>query len=123
MAVLLLLTIEAAIEAGTGLALVMIPQVVSDLLLGTDLTSSGIAVARVAGIALISLGLACWMSRRDAVGALAAILTYNVLVTAYLMLLALGGELIGVLLWPAIVIHAALTLLSGYQWFNGRALR
>jgi hypothetical protein len=38
-------------------------------------------------------------------------LTYNVLVTAYLIYLGVGGELVGKLLWPAVALHAALALL------------
>ena len=111
---------EAAIEAATGLALIIFPQAVSSLLLGADLAEAGIAVARVAGIALLSLGLVCWMSRQDAnkTAALAAMLSYNLLVTAYLTYLGFGGELVGILLWPAIAIHAVLTLLVAYVWFN-----
>jgi hypothetical protein len=45
-------------------------------------------------------------------------LTYNLLVTAYLVYLGLAGALVGILLWPAIAIHAALTLLFVYVWFN-----
>jgi len=120
MAALWLLSVEAAIEAATGLALIIFPQAVSSLLLGADLAEAGIAVARVAGIALLSLGLVCWMSRQDAnkTAALAAMLSYNLLVTAYLTYLGFGGELVGILLWPAIAIHAVLTLLVAYVWFN-----
>ena len=120
MAALWLLSVEAAIEAATALALIIFPQAVSSLLLGADLAEAGIAVARVAGIALLSLGLVCWMSRQDAnkAAALAAMLSYNLLVTAYLMYLGFGGELVGILLWPAIAIHAVLTLLVAYVWFN-----
>ena len=60
------------------------------------------------------------MSRQDAnnTAALAAMLSYNLLVTAYLTYLGFGGELVGILLWPAIAIHAVLTLLVAYVWFN-----
>jgi hypothetical protein len=53
MAALCLLSVEAAIEAATGLALIIFPQAVSSLLLGADLAAAGIAAARVAGIALL----------------------------------------------------------------------
>jgi hypothetical protein len=97
MAALWLLSVEAAIEGATGLALIIFPQAVSSLLLGAVLAAAGIAVARVAGIALLSLGLVCWMSRQDGnkTAALAAMLNYNLLVTAYLMYLGLGGVLVG----------------------------
>ena len=43
-------------------------------------------------------------------------LLYNVLVTLYLAAVGLGTELVGVLLWPAVVVHAALTVLLGFAW-------
>ena len=117
-----LLSAAAAIEAATGVALIVFPQAVSSLLLGADLAGAGIAVGRVAGVALLSLGLVCWMSRQDGnkTAVLAGMLTYNLLVTAYLMSLGFGGELVGILLWPATVIHAALTLLFAHVVFNQR---
>jgi hypothetical protein len=114
MTTLWLLSVAAAIEAITGIALIVSPQIVSQLLLGADLPGTGIAVARVAGAALLALGVGCWKSREDAGNApplLAAMLTYNVLVTAYLIYLGVGGELVGKLLWPAVALHAALALL------------
>jgi hypothetical protein len=115
-----LLPVEAAIEGTTGVALIIFPQAVSTLLLGADLAGPGIAVARVAGIALLALGLVCWLSRQDAnrTATLAAMLTYNLLATVYLMYLGIGGALVGILLWPAIAIHAVLTLLVAYARFN-----
>ena len=117
---LLLLSVAAVIEAATGIALLISPQTVANLLLGADLAVAGITLGRVAGIALLSLGLGCWLSRRDLnkTATLAAMLTYNLLVTAYLVYLGLAGGLVGILLWPAIAIHAALTLLFVYVWFN-----
>ena len=50
----------AVAEAATGLALLIVPSLVGQLLLGVELTGIAIPVARVAGIALIGLGLACW---------------------------------------------------------------
>jgi hypothetical protein len=119
MAPLWLLPVEAAIEGATGLALIAYPHAVSNLLLGADIGGAGIAVGRVAGIALLSLGLVCWTSRHQAnkSPALAAMLTYNLLVTAYLMYLGFGGALVGTLLWPAIAIHAVLMGLVAYAWF------
>ena len=47
-------------ETGTGLALLIVPSLVGQLLLGEQLAGVAIPVARVAGIALIALGIACW---------------------------------------------------------------
>ena len=73
-------------------------------------------IGRVAGIALLSLGVGCWFGRQEASGgwALTAMLLYNVLVTLYLAFVGLGTEFVGVLLWPAVVVHAVLTILLGF---------
>ena len=49
-------------EAATGAALLIAPSLVGRLLLGEELTGVAIPVARVLGIALIALGVACWPS-------------------------------------------------------------
>jgi hypothetical protein len=54
------LIFAAVAEAATGLALLIVPSLVGHLLLGEDLTGIAVPVARVAGIALIGLGVACW---------------------------------------------------------------
>ncbi|MGE5203539.1 MAG: hypothetical protein ACM3O6_15890 [Acidobacteriota bacterium] len=54
------LIVEAVGEVATGLALLIVPSLVGRLLLGEDLTGIAIPVARVAGIGLIALGIACW---------------------------------------------------------------
>ena len=50
------LIFAAVAEAVTGLALLVVPSLVGQLLLGEELTGIAIPVARVAGIALIALG-------------------------------------------------------------------
>src|SRR5947209_20352731 len=107
-----LLALSAVLEMVTGLALIIDPAVVARLLLGGDLPGVGTAVGRVAGFSLLSLGLACWPRTGPAsAAALRALLTYNPLVTLYLVYLGIGGEWVGSLLWPAVVLHALLTLL------------
>jgi hypothetical protein len=58
------LIVAAAAEAATGSALLIVPSVVGQLLLGEELTGVAIPVARVAGIALIALGSAAGRGRR-----------------------------------------------------------
>jgi hypothetical protein len=53
------LTFAAITEAGTGLALLIVPSLVGQLLLGEQLAGVAIPEARVAGFALIALGIAC----------------------------------------------------------------
>jgi hypothetical protein len=101
-----LLALAAIVEAATGLALLVVPSLVGRLLLGEELTGVAVAVARVLGIALIALGVACWPGP-----ALLGMLTYGALVTLYLLYLGIRGDWVGPLLWPAVVLHAVLTLL------------
>ena len=54
------LAFAALAEAATGVALIVVPSLVARLLLGTGLSGVAIAVGRVAGISLLSLGIACW---------------------------------------------------------------
>jgi hypothetical protein len=93
-------------EAGTGLALLIVPALVGRLLLGEKLTGSAIPVARVAGIALIALGVASWPGP-PRVG----MLIYSVAVTLYLAYVGFAGGLTGILLWPAVILHVILTVL------------
>lgn len=73
------LIFAAIAEAVTGLALLIVPSLVGQLLLGEVLTGVAIPVARVAGIGLIALGIACWPGPP-----LVGMLTYSALVTLYL---------------------------------------
>ena len=54
------LIVAAVGEAATGLLLLLAPALVGQLLLGEGLTGVAMPVGRVAGVALIALGLACW---------------------------------------------------------------
>ncbi len=112
-----LLTLAAVAEATTGLALLVVPALVGRLLLGAELTGISIPVARVAGIALIALGICCLPGL-----ALLGMLTYSALVTAYLTYVGIRGEWAGPLLWPAVVVHAVLTLLLARAWFRSRRI-
>ena len=100
------LTFAAVGEASTGLALLIVPGLVGRLLLGEELTGVAIPVARVAGIALIALAVACWPGTP-----LVGMVTYSAAVTLYLAYLGVAGGSAGILLWPAVVLHAILTAL------------
>ena len=100
------LTFAAIGEAATGLALLIVPSFVGQLLLGEQPTGVAVPVARVAGIALIALGITCWPGPP-----LVGMLSYSVLATLYLAYLGFAGSLTGVLLWPVVVLHVILTAL------------
>ena len=107
------LTLAAVAEEATGVALLVAPSLVGRLLLGAELAGVSIPVARVTGIALIALGVELLAPLR--VGrlsqALVGMLTYSLLVTLYLLYLGVRGEWVGPLLWPAVAVHAVLTML------------
>lgn len=107
-----LLIATAVVEGGTGLALMTVPSVVSTILLGATLDPPvALVVARIAGVALVALGVACWLTGKEAAsraarGLMTAMLLYNVTVPAVLVLAGLYG--IG--LWPAVLVHVALAV-------------
>jgi len=111
-----LLNITALVEAATGLALLLSPSLPVLLLLGASLDApAALTVARVAGAALLALGVACWLARNDeqsraARGLVPAMLLYNVATVLLLASAGIGSELRGVGLWPAVVLHAALAI-------------
>src|SRR5688500_17190337 len=109
-----LLTISAAVESATGLALLVVPSVPASLLLGsTRETSVGSTIARLAGAGLLALGIACWLGRDDAIAArslVAAMLFYNTAAAAVFTHAGLGLGLFGLGLWPAVVLHLALAI-------------
>jgi hypothetical protein len=113
-----LLAFTAVTEAATGLALLIVPSLVGRLLLGAELTGVAIVIGRVTGIALVALGVACLPGRT----ALCGMLTYNALGTLYFAWLAVGGEWVGPLLWPAVVLHAVLTALLARAWIAARKI-
>jgi hypothetical protein len=47
-------------------------------------------------------------------------LTYGALVTVYLTYLGIRSEWVGPLLWPAVLLHAVLTLLLSSAWFKSQ---
>ncbi|HKI21330.1 MAG TPA: hypothetical protein VKA15_25780 [Isosphaeraceae bacterium] len=114
------LAVAALAEAVTGVALVVAPSLVAQLLLGTELSGAAVAVGRVAGISLLSLGFACWPGEGPTRAALRGMATYGLLVTLYLMYLGLRGESVGSLLWPAVALHAVLTSLLAREWLGAR---
>jgi hypothetical protein len=111
-----LVVVSAAIEMATGIALFAMPGFVARALLGTDLSLPGIAVARLAGLGLFSLGMACWPGNDDITPhQVRALFVYNLLAAVYLGYLRVGAGFVSYLLWPACVLHALLTVLLAVQ--------
>lgn len=103
----LLFRASAIVEVLTGLAFLFAPTLVVGLLLGEGLNPIGIAVARVLGIGLLSVGVAAWETRgQDShLAPRAGLCIYNVGVAALLVILGTTGGMNGPLLWPAAGLH------------------
>jgi hypothetical protein len=117
------LVFAAVVEIGTGLALMIDPAFVIALLVGEGKSTEGMQLGRLAGVALIALGFACWPSRTGAESAAPAfrgMLLYNVLVALYLTYLGTFGHLSGWLLWPGVGLHFVVALWLVWTWLNGR---
>jgi hypothetical protein len=109
-----LLTLTALIEVAIGLSLIAIPTVTASLLLGASLIEpSGILVGRIGGAALISLAIACWLSKDERHSSLViakALVFYN---TAAALLLVYGvmiEKFSALGLWPATILHVVLLI-------------
>ena len=113
-----LLVVTALLEGMTGLVLVALPSRLATLLLGSSLDApASLTLARVAGVALVALALACWLTRRDAQsgaarGLVAAMALYHAGVALVLAYASIGFALSGMGLWPTVLFHAAMTVWS-----------
>src|SRR5262245_11824974 len=111
-----LLIVTALVEVGTGLSLLIVPSVPLELLLGVGEASPGvILVARVAGAALLALGVASWVGRSDnrspaQLGLITGVLIYDAAAAGLLAYAGLSLRLVGMALWPAVVLHLALAV-------------
>ena len=113
-----LLVVTALIETAAGLMMLVSPTLVVGLLLGASLDApAALVVGRIAGAALLSLGVACWLARDGLSlalrGLIAAMLLYNCAAAAVLAHAGAVVGFVGVLLWPAVALHAALAVWSG----------
>ena len=111
-----LLVTTAIIELGAGLVLAISPSLAASILLGSPLdTPVGTTVGWVTGAALITLGVACWLARRDdlsqaARGLVTAMLVYNIAVIEVLASAAIGSGLYGIALWPGVALHCVMAV-------------
>jgi riboflavin transporter FmnP len=122
-----LLVIKAAVEAATGIALVLAPSLVLSFLLGAPLDAPvGKVVCRIAGAALLTIGIACWFARNDTrsratIGLIEATLLYDFAVAVILLVARLDMGLSGIALWPAVAFYLGLAITS--LVYVGKAFR
>ena len=84
------------------------------LLFDAEIAGAGVSMSRIAGISLIALAVACW-SEHNTRRAFLGMLSYSLLAMLYLAYVGVNGRA-GILLWPAVAAHAALSLLLVWTW-------
>jgi hypothetical protein len=105
--------VSAVMEVGAGVALLAAPALAIRLVFGSSGTEAEVALGRLAGAALLSLGAACWLARHDGVSAassalVSGMLTYNAAVVALVLTGSLGP--IGPLLSGAALLHGGMAV-------------
>ena len=108
------LAFSTATEGATGVASLLAPSLVAQLLLGTDLPGAGPVVVRCFGVALVALGIAAWPRGTEAEPsrqALRAMVVYNAMIAGLLGYAGAALHLGGPLLWPAVAIHTVVAVL------------
>jgi hypothetical protein len=111
-----LLVVTAVLEAATGIALVLSPSLIVNMLLGAHLDTPGaVTIARVAGASLVALGLACWLASKDtrshaARGVVVAMLLYNIAIVAVILHAVIGLGLLTAGTWLAEGLHAVMAV-------------
>jgi hypothetical protein len=101
-------------EGATGIALLATPAVLLSLLLGVSQPAmETLIAARIAGAALVALGISCWLARSDRpspsqTGLLCGMLFYDAAAALLLILAGIRWTLAGIGLWPAVTLHSAM---------------
>ena len=118
-----ILAFSSVLEAGTALLLMFDPALVVRLLVGAEISGIAAVLGRCFGITLLALSLACWPGRernQSNAGAWRGLLAYNALIALFLAYLFAAEHMSGILLWPAVVLHALVALLLLWTWRGER---
>ncbi len=108
-----LLAFASVVEFGTGIAVILVPALVVNLLVGLQIAADGTLLARCFGIALLGLSFACWPGKGidGSAAAFRGMLIYNASISIYLTYLGVFEHMYGLLLWPGVVLHAIVAIL------------
>jgi hypothetical protein len=90
----MVLLLAALAEGATGTALLAVPSIVLQLLFGVEVAGAGEVTGRIAGIALIGLGVACWPNGTTR-PAFRGMLTYSLLAMLFLVYVGVRGAWVG----------------------------
>jgi len=107
---------SAIIELAAGLALLFVPSTAVALLFGVPLvTPVGLTITRLAGGALLALGIGSWIAAcgrdgRHSREMIASLLVYNVAAVILFAYAKLGYGAPGIPLWLVVGLHAVMTV-------------
>jgi hypothetical protein len=115
------LLIAAWIEIIVGASFVLALNAQTQLLFGTTIEGPGAAFARLAGIALIALGVACLPSRLEGTRQhpVRVLLFYNIGAAILFAWIGATTTLWGVVLWPVVILHGVLAVALALSLVRG----
>jgi hypothetical protein len=102
--------LAAWFEILVGISFLLVLNVQSQFIFGAPSDGAGALFARLAGLGLIGLGIACLPSKVGGTNrtAVRALLIFNIAVTILFAWVALATTFRGVLLWPVAITHAVI---------------
>ena len=110
-----LLVVTAIAELGAGLMLLVAPSPVVRFLLGAGLESpESVLLGKIAGSALLAIGLSCWLGRNEPSGLVAGLLLYNAALVILFLDAAVIDKMQGIGIWPAVAVRTR-------RWRSGAA--
>lgn len=114
----------ACLEIVVGFTLILVPGFACQLLFAAPLTGDGVPIARFAGIGLLSLGIAYWSTRTpsDPRGSILGLLVFNLATAVLFAWFGLTTSFHGIMLWPAVVLHAVIGADLMWLFFRGSPL-
>ena len=102
----------AWLEIVVGAIFIAVPNIPCALLFGANVDNIGTALARWVGVSLLALGIACLPSKAGEShrNAVLGLLVFNAGVTVLFVWVGVVAKVHGVLLWPAVILHAVIAL-------------
>ena len=103
----------AGLEIVTGVTLLVAPSLLARFLFGSDLNAAGDATGRISGIVMLCLAAGCWPRAGESGRhqTLVPLVALSWLAAAFLVFTGLIGATVGLLLWPAALLHLILAVL------------
>lgn len=108
-----LMRATAVLEGIAGIVLVVVPSFIVPILLNASLDDPiAVLFARLLGAALITIAIACWLSKTHRQSSLMtiALIGYNLIASCVFVYAALVEEMAGPGLWPCVALHVGLLI-------------